>query len=268
MFNKVFKYDFRFVINLWCVGAIVATAISVLAGFVTQGFHSEHLKGQMIFSLFGGFTIALTVITLFAFGIGTTILILVRYYKNFFSDEGYLTFTLPVPRTTLLLSKFLLALLFGLMTFLVLALDLFLIFFIGYPNALDYISFGIKTYIHQFSQNGDFPIIVTEYILLIIFGAIMGISMAFFAITFGAIMAKKHKILASIGIYYGFNTGIGILYQLISIPLITRSYTTSYETISHDSVLAMGIYTVLSAVLAVVFYFMNLQWIKKKLNLS
>ena len=40
-----------------------------------------------------------------AFCVVSTILVYVRFFKNFFSDEGYLTFSFPVPRRTLYLAK-------------------------------------------------------------------------------------------------------------------------------------------------------------------
>ena len=44
------------------------------------------------------------VMAIIASAVVTELLVFVRFYKNFFTDEGYLTFTLPVSRKDLLLS--------------------------------------------------------------------------------------------------------------------------------------------------------------------
>ena len=52
-----------------------------------------------------GLTATFGIILLTCAAFTTAIIIAVRFYKNTYSDEGYLTHTLPVKRGTLLLAK-------------------------------------------------------------------------------------------------------------------------------------------------------------------
>ena len=63
---------------------------------------NEMLSAYDVWAVLG---IVTTVIVVSGYLIASSILPIVRFYKNFFTDEGYLTFTLPVKRSTLLLSK-------------------------------------------------------------------------------------------------------------------------------------------------------------------
>ena len=64
--------------------------------------------------MFSGFLLC-SVLSLFTACAVTLIFVFIRYYKNFFTDEGYLTFTLPVKRSTLLNAKTVNAMIWGLL---------------------------------------------------------------------------------------------------------------------------------------------------------
>ena len=69
----------------------------------------------------------------------TMVLIYVRFYKNLYTDEGYLTFTLPVSRKQILLSKTLNAFIWYILHGLLVAVALFLFILFAIPpegNAL------------------------------------------------------------------------------------------------------------------------------------
>ena len=84
------------------------------------------------------------------------------------------------------------------------------------------------------------------------------------AITMGAQVAKKHKLLAAFGIYYGLNMGVSVvtsisnIYLLVSEALINNSASLMFSTI-FNSVLYLG--------LAIGGYFLMHHLVDKKLNL-
>ena len=104
MLKKLLKYDFGAVIKLWSLGALAVLLLSAGGGLCMRILSSDRPFHGMI-NLVAGLGTFLSVLSVVAFSILTFILLAMRYYKNFFTDEGYLTFTLPVKLHTVINSK-------------------------------------------------------------------------------------------------------------------------------------------------------------------
>ena len=96
----------------------------------------------------------------------------------------------------------------------------------------------------------------------------------FLAITIGSIVAKKHKILASIGIYYLINTVIStattIIMMLLSFGTISMfdsysAYDVYTDTFSH--VIILSVFFLYAAIMVAEFLIIN-HLLKRKLNLQ
>ena len=86
------------------------------------------------------------------------------------------------------------------------------------------------------------------------------------SITLGAVLAKKHKILAAIGMYYGINIVVGLVTSILDvIPTLTEN-STYYESYDYTNTI-LGITIGLHVVLTTAFYFISTGLMKKKLNL-
>ena len=112
MFRKVLKYDFRAVGRLWWILALALTWISVLGAIALRSIISFTSMDMSRYTVLTEIMLIGAIIFLFASfiaicasGLLTQLLVYYRFYRNFYTDEGYLTFTLPVSRKTLLLSK-------------------------------------------------------------------------------------------------------------------------------------------------------------------
>ena len=151
----------------------------------------------------------------------TMVLIYVRFYKNLYTDEGYLTFTLPVSRKQILLSKTLNAFIWYVLHGLLVAVALFLFILFAIPpegNAL------INT--ELFKEIGELfselwsicgawlILIIAELIIFLLLSTLMGITLLHLSITVGSVIAKKAKILASVGMYYVFNMVLSLFMQI------------------------------------------------------
>ena len=147
--------------------------------------------------------------------IGGFAVLLVRFSRGRFPDEGYLTFTLPVNTHQILLSSLvntLLNLLF--LTAVVLASGMVLLL-IGISaeqiaweelrQALPQIREGLaKIFTLQVMK------ILGTMAAAGIAGILWEIICLMLAITLGALAAKKHKILAAVGFFYGIQMAVGI----------------------------------------------------------
>ena len=101
MLKKLLKYDLKAVFKYWWIAAISTLGLSVLGGFAVTVLRDTvstepEKKVPIILEILSSIALPLVYLGFIALGILTVIMIFARYYKNFFSDEGYLTFTLPV----------------------------------------------------------------------------------------------------------------------------------------------------------------------------
>ena len=110
MLKKLLKYDIKSVWKLWAALSVGIIAMVTVTSFIIRGAIEANLADSdsiltvflMLGSVFMGFGVIMlwsAILTI------TPIMCYIRYYKNFFSDEGYLTFTLPVDAKTIIFSK-------------------------------------------------------------------------------------------------------------------------------------------------------------------
>ena len=122
MLKKLLSYDFKALFKYWWIGALTTLALSAVgAGCGTILETEKELPGSVI--VFATIGMVLVVLSIFAFIIFSELLVYVRFYKHLFTDEGYLTFTLPVKRHQILSSKLISGFVCCLLTFIVAAAD-------------------------------------------------------------------------------------------------------------------------------------------------
>ena len=210
MLKKLLKYDFSAVIKLWSLGALAVLLLSAGGGLCMRILSSNRpLHG--IINLVAGLGTFLSVLSLVAFSILTFILLAMRYYKNFFTDEGYLTFTLPVKLHTVINSKLIMVFSMLILTGIVTSLSSTIMQAIGneyfVENMKDFFA-GLGSFFQMAEEAGMLGwaiVYVIEALLIMFFSSLFSVLFLGCCITFGSVVAKKAKVLASIGIYYGAN---------------------------------------------------------------
>ncbi len=210
MLKKLLKYDFSAVIKLWSLGALAVLLLSAGGGLCMRILSSNRpLHG--IINLVAGLGTFLSVLSVVAFSILTFILLAMRYYKNFFTDEGYLTFTLPVKLHTVINSKLIMVFVMLILTGIVTSLSSTIMQAIGdeyfVENMKDFFA-GLGSFFQMAEEAGMLGwaiVYVIEALLIMFFSSLFSVLFLGCCITFGSVVAKKAKVLASIGIYYGAN---------------------------------------------------------------
>lgn len=289
MLKKLIKYDIQPVIRIWWILAVAVTGMSAICATVLRLYieytaRATELEASMgiILSLIMGVTVFATVVAFGAFVLGGSLLCYWRFYKNFFTDEGYLTFSLPIPRRKLYLSKVLNVLIMDAATFLVIMV-IGMIFALIVPptygeGMFDFVVFrglgDLMTLLWQ-GCGGWLIVYILEIILLLVLTALFSDGLVLMCVTIGTIVAKKHKLLAGIGIYYGVSSVITFLGQFVS--LFTATSSISYILMmflgQSSGVSWAGIalqilsFALAEAVLACIFHFTTLGMIERKLNL-
>ena len=294
MFGRALKYDMKAVWKLWWVIAVSVGGLTLISSLVMRFVISTADKlehASALLSLVWGAAVLflfVSVVAICASGIGTVILVLIRFYKNFFTDEGYLTFTLPISRAKLFLAKITNAMIWNLLHSVLLTLCLMLALLIAPPAEKgELINPVVYEGIGEFLKLifTDIPFEAVLWILLYTFEVLIGlfvsslISVCLFhmCITIGSIVAKKAKVIAGIGIYYGvnilFSTALSIIGNLLTLGLlggfveIISGIESTRAIMSIIAVIGLLVISMLVTV-AVAIYFATLDMIKNKLNLT
>lgn len=214
MFGKLMKAEWRAsrrVIGALCAVVLISGALLGLMGnlLLREGTGSWQLPGfvNVLFSLLSMTAVLAVTLSLAA----SVFYVLWRYYRSRFTEEGYLTYTLPVNNHQLMLSSILASvleiLLVGLATVAAMAMA-FGIFAAGLPwNEVDSTSWGLL-----WSRWGELldslrPV-ASDVLLVLLNMVLMGLAALLtlmLAVTIGATAAKKHPILLAIAVYYGLS---------------------------------------------------------------
>lgn len=214
MFGKLMKAEWRAsrrVIGALCAVVLISGALLGLLGnlLLREGTGSWQLPDfvNVLFSLLSMTAMLAVTLSLAA----SVFYVLWRYYRSRFTEEGYLTYTLPVNNHQLMLSSILASvleiLLVGLATVAAMAMA-FGIFAAGLPwNEVDSTSWG-----QLWSRFGEllssFRPVVGDVLLVLLNMVLMGLAALLtlmLAVTIGATAAKKHPILLAIAVYYGLS---------------------------------------------------------------
>ena len=288
MLKKLYKYDWKSVSMLLLVlhGVLLAySIIGRLAIAIAENFSSGVGTGidtrvSLITTIFGMGAVAYILIyAIFIVGIvlATILYLAVRMQKSLFSDEGYLTNTLPVSSDKLLWSKILVFWTWSAIDFLCVALSILIL--VSYPDTMQDIVNGFQTFFTSLLGFEGFGA-MTDTIMLVL-GVIIEYFFYFtalilFSICLGSLF-KTHKTLGAVVSFFGINIGQSIVMLIILFivpplsPISTVVTTESGEVISStggNGTAQMIFMLAWYLVLSVVFYFGSRYILTKKLNLD
>lgn len=285
MLRKCLKYDLRDMLRFWWIGAVTLLALSVPAGLglnvYIRSIEAPETAGAGDY--FGIFPVIAFYVAAIAFVVLTVIFVFRRYYRNFFTDEGYQTFTLPVRRGTLLRSKLLSAMAVVLLSVLVILCAVVVILALTNSTegnlltiVLNELGVWLPGAVADCGGAGWFALCIAELVLLAVLGLMQSLLFIFLCITFGAAIAKKHKLLATFGLIYGINTGISVLRLFLdsfgyawyfSIEELAPHLLTPPGTGLLGS-LVLGLGCVGMSAVVALLWFMTLGTLERKLNLA
>ena len=269
MLKKCLRYDLKSIFVYWIFGAIAMLIMSIPGGLAlrSQEIHmndTQHFPWEI-------FVLMIVYFVGIAFFILTEILVYVRFYKHFFSDEGYLTFTLPVKRRTLFTSKVLNGVIFQAASITVIIVSVIIMtLFIPVSPQEDAPVDIIGTFINE----GWVIAYLLECLVLFVILLFLSVLFTYLIITIGATIVRKNKILVTIGIGYGVNFVISILSYIIIFG--TAFYAASVAVIfpSGPSNVYLFIFLVIALLIAIsltvtiIMGLITLRIIERKLNLA
>lgn len=279
MFAKLLKHEWRAtkgVLALLCViilasGLMVGLSLRSLA--LTDGNEVVMASTEMYvdagtdMQILEILCVILATAGVFAIGfccLGAVFVFLSRFYKRCFTDEGYLTFTLPVTSHQILLSGIANTVL-GMIVVIVAAVVgvgiIFGLFMTAIPQEIIWadVWVSLKDVMAQILKSlhknaGEFLMLGISGIL----GAFATLIQLMLAVTIGSLIVKKHKVAAAVAVYYGINLALSFVQSMLA---MTAAFSQNLSWLLASTAMV-------SLVVAVGGYFLMHYLTSRKLNLT
>lgn len=266
MFGKLIKAEWRAsrrVVGLLCLAVLLAGLVlgGIGCGLFLGETYNWHMHGTV--ELLLALLTAAAMMTMAIAWAASVFYALWRFYKSRFTEEGYLTFTLPVNGHQLMLSSILASILEILAVILATVAATLLglgISALGLPWNEVPADFWPKAWEQlgeawsEFARHGD---IAVQAALMMLLGALSRLIVLMLAVTIGGMAAKKHPILMALLAY----CGIGFVQMLISLTVLASGLV-------QTSGLTVGIMNAMSLVTILGGYFLMYFLTTRKLNLN
>lgn len=288
MLKKLYKYDWKSVSMILLILHGVLLAYSIIGRLaITIGENMASGRGEnfdthlsLSTTIFGlGAVAYIMVYAIFIIGIvlATILYLAVRMQKSLFSEEGYLTNTLPVSCDKILWSKILVFWTWSIIDFLCVALSIFIL--VSYPDTMPDIVEGFHSFFGSLFGLGGFNAMLEA--LGVVLGLLIQyffyfIALILFSICLGSLF-KTHKTLGALVAFFGINMGQTIVMLILMFiipplsPISTIVTTESGRVISStggsgnaQTIFLLSWYLILS----IVFYLGSRYIMTKKLNLD
>ena len=275
MLGKLLKHEWKAVwkIPVLLIGILLAAAM--MAGFT---FHLPIWDSEWVGLPLSGVMMIITFyVAIIGVSLGITIYFAVRYYKNMFTDEGYLTNTLPVSSHQLLLSKVITMFSWDIISILAIAASVAI--FMG-MIILAFMEPGDgKTIVDGFWELFDMSIWDSPYmqefegfcvsmIVMVLASAFSGTMTIVASVTIGQ-MVRRHRILGAFGAYFAIGTVMQIISTVILFPYMISTFDNVYVETPFPLMTVM--YLIISAVSVIIgvgLYFLSEYLIRKQLELE
>lgn len=280
MFSKLLKHDWKS--NGALLGLLSACALGagLLAGLVLRIIVDLVQKIQendanVAMGISGLSTLMMfLILALVAYAFAVPFINMLRFYKSRFTDEGYLTFTLPVTSRQIFLSSFLHMVIWQVLSALVLTAAGCAIVFIGISqenrDVIESIAQMIGFADDTLSGEPGYQLYRVMSTLQTVVAPVYSIMLVMTSVTLGAVIAKKHKIWTAIGMYFGIQMAVGMVESVLAtVPTIflLMSGLRGDEDYIYYMATSSGITMALQLGLIVGGFFLSTHLMKHKLNL-
>lgn len=275
MLGKLIKYDLKamnrylIIIHVFMLSACILMRIFLTGHLFTEGVDFNNRKYFLPLVLF--FTLFIILISMLAFAV--QLVIAVRFYKNLFSSEGYLTHTLPVTNGQHLLAKTISGSIWAVINVISFHIAIWIVAATPYVirsitenkmEIMDTLGFTGSR------PSGSFHGLLLLYMGVCLVGAVSNVVLFYASIAIGQLVSG-HKILGAIAAYFCISTIASVAALILS--ALTGLLGASMELSSavdsmkylRDSLIVNGSFSFLQTVILypVIYWIM-----KKKVNLD
>jgi len=215
MLRKLLKYDLRYIFRYWWIAAAASLAASLLSAGCLSILQSERSLPSAVYVMCT-IILVLSMIGFIAFAIFGSVRTFVRFYKNLFSDEGYLTFTLPVTMNDIIGAKLIAGVIASVSSIVMMFVDIFLMLWISVGEE---IPEAIGDFFEECFEGVGFyfPLYAIEVIGIVIACIALSTLFTYICITLSCVVFKKARVVLAIGVYYIVNNLFTIVVDMLSV---------------------------------------------------
>ena len=272
MLGKLVKYDFKSISKSVLLLNLFIAVLTIL-GMISFASKLWLIESDLIMML-GTTSLLLYCFSIFGVEVAIIVFIIVRFYKNFYTDEGYLMHTLPVTSTQLLVSKLITGVVAVIGTTLVIGLSLFGLLSTFITNYSDLSLFALmKEFFVEIAPQfkSEFGISFNGFMIFfaisLLLTAISSILQGFCAVSFGQLFTK-HKVLGCFVSYFAISFVLQIISTFATLPAMTKMMY-SVDSLLFTSISSLLWTSLIFAVIAnIVYYIICHIMMKKTLNLD
>lgn len=271
MVKKLLKYEFKarapLLLLFWGIILLLACAVKIMS------LLNNSDNGFNPVSFFYRTSVTLLAMGCSALLVVTEVLNIVRFYKNLYSTEGYLSFTLPVTEHQHIFVKTFVSFVMIVGGFIVCCIAALI------AADADFIR-TVFVYIEaMFEQLVDIcgtvnvVFYVIEGVIAIIIALLTGIMVFNACLSIGQ-LAKRRKVLLAVGVYAGLHVASQILSTILTVILAFSANFLEDFFVWFSEHLAVGLHVSMSIILVidaaafVLFYLATYLPMKKRLNLE
>ncbi|MDK2942200.1 MAG: hypothetical protein PWP56_1713 [Acetobacterium sp.] len=274
MLGKLIKHETRATSRIFLplYGALLILTIftKLVMAIGAPDFFSEAASNNTIAEITLGISFTLYFILIVGISVMTLVMIIQRFYKNLFTDEGYLMFSLPVKTWELVLSKLLVGLLWSAVCTVMIVLT-FVIFSLGTFSMMELTQAIQAAYQTFFVETGmNLNLFIAELALFLAVNTVASILMIYVAIAIGQLFSQ-HRVIAAFGAYIVITIVLQIIGSIFMavfaignldiLILNGRSAMSTIQWLINGS-------TILNVVFGAAFYYVTQYIMKNRLNLE
>lgn len=270
MFTKLLKQEWRAtrgILGLLCLVSLIA---AVLGGgsmrfLVGMSQETEEMEGIIVLC---AMILACAIIAIAVCCAASVFLMIWRFYRSRFTDEGYLTFTLPVSTHQNLLSGLVNSTVCVILTALTAMICMAALLMLGFSGMKEFWAELWKEFPQLLEMlreafGAEEWKLLGMMLLNLAVSLVGGLVIQMLAVTIGSMIARKHKLLAAVGTYFG----ISMVMSFVESALMVGSVNSSDTGPAIVSDFFSGT-VLLTLAFAVGGYFLMYFLIEKKMNLN
>ncbi|MDE5780545.1 MAG: hypothetical protein K2I03_03590 [Lachnospiraceae bacterium] len=202
MLGKIIKHEFKATYKVYLllfISLFTITALNKTTEYVPLD--------NTIWNIIKMFLFVAWIILLMFMVMGAMLLAVVRFYKTMVKDEGYLTHTLPVKKSQLIIGKFITSLIWMIVSFIMLIISIFLAYMsTGFMH--DIINI-MNEFANLLSDNPEIIIHIVLVLIMLISSCGASIFQFYASISLGQMFGRK--LAGSVLFYFVINYAISIL---------------------------------------------------------
>ena len=284
MLGKLFKHEWK---ATWKLMVIMNAAVLVLSALGAVFFYRnsavvkplfdslERTKdGDTLYMLACMGYFMLLVLSICVLAVGCTIYFYVRFYRNLYTDQGYLMHTLPVTEHQLIMSKTFVCIIWRIISALVVLTGFLVLMSSAFSE-----DFRLMDIIKEINKAiFDMGMIKGMIFLIILILGMLGKAIfttftGYTCISIGQ-LASKNKVLAAIGVYFGMRvvmqmiTTFGSQYLAIIGMMAPDMWFEMFENNENAMILFFGIAVAVEYLICGAMYMITHSVMQKRLNLE